>query len=207
MAGLLVLKLGGSLYESDRLGEVLPRVARAGRPVVVVPGGGPFADAVRAEHAAGRITETTAHDLAVLAMQQMGRVLSARQTGFALVDTDENLAWASRTGQPSIWMPERLTRNATTIARNWSMTSDGLAAWLAARLTKSGIFAPVVLVKSCPIPEARSAADLAELGIVDPWFPRIVAEHQLAWRVISAGDGVALDEVLGLTVDGSKATC
>ncbi len=43
----LVVKIGGSLEKSGRLGSVLSLIARATRPVVIVPGGGIFADAVR----------------------------------------------------------------------------------------------------------------------------------------------------------------
>ena len=43
----LVVKLGGSLSETGELKRWLALITRARRPLIVVPGGGAFADAVR----------------------------------------------------------------------------------------------------------------------------------------------------------------
>ena len=43
----LIVKVGGSLVENDRIGGALDIVARASRRLVIVPGGGIFADTVR----------------------------------------------------------------------------------------------------------------------------------------------------------------
>ena len=44
----LVVKLGGSLHASPALAHWLTALKRYPRPLTIVPGGGPFADAVRA---------------------------------------------------------------------------------------------------------------------------------------------------------------
>jgi aspartokinase-like uncharacterized kinase len=74
-----VLKVGGSLIEHPAelkaLCETLSLLAKKYR-VLVVPGGGVFADAVRRVYGEWRLTETTAHRMAVLAMDQYGLFLS-----------------------------------------------------------------------------------------------------------------------------------
>jgi aspartokinase-like uncharacterized kinase len=47
LSHVLVIKIGGSLAETGRLKDVLALVTEAKRPVVVVPGGGGFAQKVR----------------------------------------------------------------------------------------------------------------------------------------------------------------
>ncbi|MDX2309636.1 MAG: uridylate kinase [Hyphomicrobium sp.] len=203
----LVLKLGGSLYESGRLDGVLERVAAADVPVIVVPGGGPFADAVRAEYQSGRIDEATAHDLAVLAMQQMAILMARRAPVLRTVETEAQIGKAVAERSSAIWLPWRMARAAGDIARDWSMTSDGMAAWLARRLESVGLRLPVVLVKSCEIPQHASARALADSGIVDAWFARIVTESGPAWRVVSADDPNGLSDVLRRPIDGAHIAC
>ncbi len=73
----LVLKIGGSLAESGRLRAILRLVIRARRRVVIVPGGGPFADAVRSTQASLGFSDAAAHEMALLAMHQMAGVMIA----------------------------------------------------------------------------------------------------------------------------------
>lgn len=196
MGGPLVLKLGGSLYETGRLAGVLDLVFRAGTPLVIVPGGGPFADAVRAEHAAGRISDAAAHQLAVLAMQQMALVIADMQPGIVPVETIEEIEAALKFRRIAVWLPDRIVRAASDIERSWRMTSDGLSAWLAIALGGRARGARVMLVKSCAIPTGDSPAALAGSGIVDEKFAEVVVGSGLEWRVISADEWQALRDAL-----------
>ena len=83
---LTVVKLGGSYAFSPVLGDWLEMVARNAGHVVLVPGGGPFADAVREAQPKMGFDEVAAHHMALLAMEQYGR---------ALVSLNETLALAS----------------------------------------------------------------------------------------------------------------
>ena len=60
---MLVVKLGGSLAETGRLQAIIDIVAHATLPVVIVPGGGPFADAVRTIQPQLQIPDALAHKL------------------------------------------------------------------------------------------------------------------------------------------------
>jgi hypothetical protein len=58
------------------------------------------------------------------------------------------------------------------LPRDWTVSSDSLAAHLAARVRARTL----VLVKSCPLPETvASAAEAASAGLVDPYFPQAAA--------------------------------
>ena len=65
----MVVKVGGSLAETGRLKLVLPILAASKRPLVIVPGGGAFANKVRDLQNAIRFDDASAHRLAMLAMQ------------------------------------------------------------------------------------------------------------------------------------------
>lgn len=180
----LVIKLGGSLAESGRLRMMLAHVRRARRAVVVVPGGGAFADAVRGAQDALGISDAVAHDMALLAMHQMAAVLCDLEPRLVAAETLESMAAAWRHGRVPVWLPAKLCLGDRLIPRDWSITSDGLAARLGERL--SG--AEVALVKSCVVKKGVSAPTLARRGIVDPVFPLIVARARLRWHVLGAGD-------------------
>ena len=68
-----VVKLGGALERDGDLRAVLDTLAGAGAGrLVIVPGGGTFADLVRERQRNWRFDNGTAHAMAVLAMAQYG---------------------------------------------------------------------------------------------------------------------------------------
>nr|MBP9655021.1 hypothetical protein [Rhodocyclaceae bacterium] len=75
-----VVKLGGSLAAAAQLPRLLHELARL-PDLVIAPGGGPFADAVRRAQKERGFDDAAAHDMALLAMAQFGRMLAA-QAGF-----------------------------------------------------------------------------------------------------------------------------
>lgn len=179
-----VIKLGGSLAESGRLQSAVRIVAGARVPLVVVPGGGSFAEAVRIAQANLGFSDAAAHRLAILAMHQTAHMLAALEPRLVPVETLAGM-WRELThGRIPVWLPWKLSARDTTIPADWSVTSDGLAARLAERL--GGV--PVVLVKSCAVPRDATLLPLARSGTIDPTFVTIVERAQLNWRVLGAGD-------------------
>jgi aspartokinase-like uncharacterized kinase len=190
-----VVKLGGSLAESRRLPLILDLVADAHVPVIIVPGGGAFADAVRRAQAQYGFSDASAHRMALLAMHQTGLMLAALQPRLRPVETLAGLKRAVVGKRIPVWLPLKLVERDGRIAADWSTTSDGLAARLAERLGR----APVVLVKSCPIPKGASVAELSREGVVDPTFAAIVERARLSWHVLGVGDEDELAALLKVT--------
>ena len=83
-----VVKVGGGLLSRagafDRVTEALTAFTR-GRRVLIVPGGGPFADAVRQMFKRIKIGDDAAHWMAVLSMDQYAYALAARIGGAVIV--------------------------------------------------------------------------------------------------------------------------
>ena len=164
---MVVLKLGGAQALGGRLTDWLDAVAAHPGRVVLVPGGGPFANLVRETQARIGFDDEAAHDMAMMAMAQFGRALVSLRPGFVLADAEPALRDALARGLAPVWAPERMAREAGLQA-SWDLTSDSLSAWLAGRLKADRL----VLVKHG---EAGDAAALAARGTVDPLFPAYLA--------------------------------
>jgi len=190
-----VVKVGGGLLGKagalDLVVEALTAF-RPGRRLVVVPGGGPFADAVRHMFRRVKIGEDAGHWMAVLGMDQYAHALAARAPGAALVEQPEEIAAALVAGQLPVLAPYRWLRTADPLPHSWDVTSDSIAAWVAGALGARR----VVLIK--PAGAAAGEADAPKL--VDPLFIRTLSpgmEH----LIVTADDlgqlDVALDEDRG----------
>lgn len=191
---ITIVKLGGSLAGSAWLADWLEALARCGGRVVVVPGGGPFADVVREAQAVMGYSDETAHEMALLAMAQYGRALASLRPGFVIVDSSDAIEQALRAGAVPVWSPVAMVLAAADIAASWDVTSDSLAAWLAARLGARRL----LLVKRGALSGVSvPAADLAVQGVVDRAFPRYLAVGGPAAFVVRADDPSALAEAVG----------
>jgi dihydroneopterin aldolase len=73
-----VVKLGGSMAGAAELGVWIAALVDSTLPLVIVPGGGPFADQVRDAQKRMGFSDKAAHAMAILAMDQFGHVLLDR---------------------------------------------------------------------------------------------------------------------------------
>lgn len=133
----VVIKIGGGLLGMPgALEAVCATVGAMGRreAVVVVPGGGPFADAVRELDRTTGISADTAHWMAILAMDQYAHVLAEGIDGAALVEDAGAIAGALAAGQVAVLAPSRWLRAADPLPHSWDATSDSVAAFVAGAL-------------------------------------------------------------------------
>jgi 5-(aminomethyl)-3-furanmethanol phosphate kinase len=162
-----IVKLGGSLAHDLRLQGWLAMLAElGGGRVTVVPGGGSFADAVRTSQRHWRLADLPAHNMAVLAMAQTAHLFHALEPRLALAADEADIRRTLHAGQPALWVPMMLLRDAPDLLTSWEVTSDSLALWLARLLNAERL----VVVKACRIPAWRSLAQLGAEGVVDPSF-------------------------------------
>jgi aspartokinase-like uncharacterized kinase len=179
---IIVVKLGGSLAGSRHLVDWVGALASCGGRSVVVPGGGPFADAVRQAQAKIGFSDSAAHHLALLAMEQFGWALASLNPNFRVADSAIAIGNALRAGNVPIWSPVKMVLGCREIPASWDVTSDSLAAWLAGQ-----IGGQLVLVKhSAAFGNPPSAVDLAARGIVDQAFPRFLASSGAQASIVAA---------------------
>jgi aspartokinase-like uncharacterized kinase len=173
-----VVKLGGSLFRSDHLPSWLKLLAESDS-LVVVPGGGPFADQVREAQATWQFDDSSAHAMALLAMEQFGHILCAMQSGLVAASTPTQINDALKQGKIPVWMPCSMVLSDHRINQSWEVTSDSLAAWLCGELRAENL----LLVKSVrPEKGATSMEVLTRAGIVDSQLGRFLqAQSTKAW--------------------------
>jgi len=128
-----VIKVGGSLSRGGRLEALCQRLAELGQKhrLLVVPGGGDFADTVRHYYRRYRLSETAVHWMSILAMDQYGYLLSDLIPDSAPV---RNLAAArdiAAAGRVPVLLPFDLLRQADPLPHSWAVTADSIAAWVA----------------------------------------------------------------------------
>lgn len=127
-----LLKVGGSLYSQGTLRATAAHWAAltGEHRLLLLPGGGPFADQVRAADARLGLTESAAHWMAVLAMEQYAYLLADIIPGAVLVRTLEDAEAAGADGHAAVLAPSTLLLNEDPLPHDWQVTSDSIAAWL-----------------------------------------------------------------------------
>ena len=168
----LVVKIGGGLLETiDDLDAVLTMVAASARRcrVLVVPGGGPFADTVRAVDQRLTVGDDAAHWMAVLAMDQYAHLLASRLESGTVVHSLADAVRMLEGRKLPVLAPSRWLQDEDPLPHSWDVTSDSIAAWIAAA---SGA-RELVLVKP------RGAIG----DVVDSYFTRVLPWHVTATAV------------------------
>lgn len=188
-----VLKVGGSLSHRPRalrrLMTALEALAGPGT-LVVVPGGGRFADEVRRADRRFGLGPSSSHWMAILAMDQLAHVLCDLARSAVLVRSPEEI----RAGRLNVLAPWAWLARTDPLPHSWDVTSDSIAAWVARTLEARRL----ILVKSADGIAAagpgrrgpariRRRATPAQLGdLVDPYFGRALSGDLPCWIVNGA---------------------
>ena len=163
----VVVKLGGGLLAHPaHFDAVLAAIRDAAdeRRLLIVPGGGPFADAVRRVDRRFSLSDDAAHWMAVLAMDQYAHLITWRLAGGVLVADPGEMAATLRAARLPVLAPSRWLREADPLPHTWDVTSDSIAAWIAGEVGARRL----VLVK----PPGAAATDS-----VDEYFHRALPTH------------------------------
>jgi 5-(aminomethyl)-3-furanmethanol phosphate kinase len=197
---LTVVKVGGGVGDSalpalcTTLGELGER-----HPLLVVPGGARFADAVRDADRRFRLRAATSHRMAILGMEQFGWLLSD------LIPDAVRCADLPRVhaGRTTVLLPAALPLDQ--LPASWEVTSDSIAAWVAGRVGAGRL----VLVKGVdglfddwplrgePLPRL-TVAELAALGPggVDKYLSAVLESARFETWVIGGRDPARVVELL-----------
>ena len=188
----LVVKIGGGLLRDEgrdglrractEVNEIATR-----RPVLVVPGGGPFADAVRSVDAQVGLDEAVAHLLALRAMDQLGAMLAP------LLPTAARVTTLVPPDSLSLLVVAPAFAGRADIPPSWTVTSDSLAVLAAGAIGAE----ETVLLKPVPGVFARWPSD-------EPEVSTLTADELQALQ--DAGGGRAVDPYLPVAVRHTGVT-
>jgi aspartokinase-like uncharacterized kinase len=214
-----VIKVGGSLAgDPEKLRALCQKLSELAKKYVfmVVPGGGGFADVVRDFDKRFSLSCDVSHKMAVLAMDQFGLLLSdiiLDSRVFHLLENAKNL---SEVGIVPIFLPSRLLFKEDPLENSWHVTSDSIAAYVAARVNAEklvlitdvdGVFKSDPKTDSvATLIERLSAQQLLKLNrrtSVDRYLPKLLLDGQLDCYVVNGFFPERVEAVLA----GLLTTC
>lgn len=165
----LVVKIGGSLLARPAWPEAIAALLEAtAGPRVIVVGGGPVVDGLRAIDAAAPQPAAVLHWRAIEALGITARLVAAA-VGLPLAKSPTTTAMVVL--DAAGWM-----QNDQGLPEGWHVTSDSIAAVVAARAGGG-----LLLAKSVSPPTADLQA-LASCGWIDPHFPAVAsAAGRIGW--------------------------
>jgi len=169
MADLVVVKVGGSLFDHPGLGRGLRKWAglASGR-LLFVPGGGPAADVVRQYHHTHQPPEEFSHWLAIGMMDANGQLLQQLLTNSGEVPSITELCRQDE-------------GNSLSLPHIWKTTSDAIAA----RIAEVFKARELVMLKSIDLPTGIGWMEAAQRGLVDWTFGDVVKRSGLAVRWVN----------------------
>jgi aspartokinase-like uncharacterized kinase len=187
--GPTVVKLGGSFAFSADLGDWIAAITGCAGRAVIVPGGGPFADVVRAAQAQMGFDDRAAHRMALLAMEQYGCAIKSLHEALSFADSLDSIRRSLADAHVPVWLPTRMALGATEIPHCWDVTSDSLAAWLAGQIGAERL----LLIKHMELARGTMrAVDLAARGIVDKAFADFLAASGVPAFILGPRDHAAV---------------
>jgi aspartokinase-like uncharacterized kinase len=165
---VIVVKVGGSLYDHPRLGAKLRVYLSTFAPaeVLLVPGGGDVVEAVRKLDTLHGLGQEFSHELALMGMELTGRFLL-------------HLLGKVTDSTVRVFAPHEL--NPNDLPHTWETTSDSIAARVA--LVRRA--EQLVLLKSVDVPPGTPWEAAAARGWVDRQFPRVVAGLSFPVQVVN----------------------
>lgn len=171
---ICVLKLGGSLFDlpdlKDRLSEFLGQLTDS--RLLLICGGGRSADLVRHWDSLHQLDATTAHWLAIGAMQLNERLLCHLLPGASIVSNQEAAQQAWQQNQIPIlcaehYLQQTISKEFKPLPASWEVTSDSIAAWV----TLTWPADELILLKSMDLSADSTVASLAAVEAVDAYLP------------------------------------
>jgi len=204
----VVVKFGGSLSRGAGLQKLCRQLAGLGRQhrLLVVPGGGSFADTVRDYDKCYGLSNATAHWMAILAMDQYGYLLSdliPHSQAVRNLEAANKIAFARRV---PVLLPFDLIRQADSLPHSWEVTSDSISAWVA----KAAGAPKLVLLKDVDglysearpgegesdLLESLTLEQLANCAGVDRFLATVIPDSGLDLWIINGNEPHRLEELL-----------
>ena len=134
---ITLVKVGGSLaLYSEKLRSLCAKLSEVSKKhkMVVLPGGGEFADAVRNLDERFNLSSAVSHRMAILGMDQYGLLLSDLLPHSIALNRLENVPTTLILGKLPVFLPSNFLFSANQLENSWEVTSDTIAVYIAGQL-------------------------------------------------------------------------
>jgi aspartokinase-like uncharacterized kinase len=132
-----IVKVGGSLsLYPEKLRALCLKISEISKEqkLIVVPGGGGFADVVRCLDKSFHLSCSTSHGMAILGMDQYGMLLADLIPGSITAHKLEEIKCFFDLKKLPIFLPSHLLLRDNHLENSWAVTSDSIAVYIAGRL-------------------------------------------------------------------------
>lgn len=155
-----VLKIGGSWITNPNLTTLLKRLDKKKKgKIIIVAGGGCFADSVRFAFKKTRMSEKLANTLALKSTEIFCSYLKDINKKLFLTTNKRFKA-----NSLNVWLPSVILSKQKSFKKNWDSTSDSVAAWLSNDIKADGL----VFIKSLKkFNRVNKLGDLQKKNIID----------------------------------------
>jgi aspartokinase-like uncharacterized kinase len=151
--------------------------------ILIAPGGGMFADAVRRADARFGLGDDAAHWMAVLSMEQYACYLQDKSSAPG-TDSIEELPQGV-----SILFPYRLLKAEDPLPHSWNVTSDTIAAWVAKQIEAifikvtdvDGIFREGKLIREISTPDFTGNIE----SCIDSALPEFLQKNRMECVIVN----------------------
>ena len=214
-----VVKVGGSLAAyPEKLKALCAKLSEVSKKhkLIVVPGGGEFADTVRAIDKRFNLSPAVSHRMAILGMDQYGFLLSHLLPDSCVVNRLEKVQETLDLGKLPVFLPSNFLLNKDPLENSWDVTSDSIAVYIACQLHASRVLlvTDVDGVYTCDPKKFSDAKLISKLSAkellkmnkktsVDRFLPKLLLQLQIECFVVN---GLYPDWVEAV-LDGRDAVC
>jgi len=200
VATIHCIKIGGGLIsypdELRILMKSLDKLSKSYR-LLIVPGGGPFADTVREIYEQYKLSETIAHWMAILGMDQYGFFLSNFSKNTVITSSLNEAKELTLKNKIPIILPFRILYEEDPLEHSWDVTSDSIAAYIASLVNAEsiillkdveGIFKHDPKQEPSELIEKLDRHDFNAFEMqrcVDKHFPKILARSKIRCLILN----------------------
>ena len=213
----MIIKLGGSLIEKGRdvirfLRDYAEEKEKdkgkdSALTIIIIPGGGPFAEAVRNLTEAMSISEETEHWMAVLSMHQYGLFLANGEIEIPLVESVDEIDGA---GPICIFLPYNILKAGDCLPHTWDVTSDTIAAFVANQIGEKTFIKLTdvdgIIGEKGHLIERITAKELVEReerGCVDAELPGFLMQNKMGCIIVNGNFPKRIIDV----IEGKETLC
>jgi aspartokinase-like uncharacterized kinase len=199
-AAIHCIKLGGGLISySEELRNLIKFLDKLSTSyqLLIVPGGGPFADIVRDIYSQYNLSETIAHWMAILAMDQYGFFLSNLSENTVTTHSIDKAKELAKKNKFPILLPFWLLYEQDPLEHSWDVTSDSIAAYIATLIDAEslillkdvdGIFECDPKNKTNKLIQKLNRHDFTAFETqkcVDKYFPKVLSQSMIPCWILN----------------------
>ena len=187
-----VVKLGGSLFHEDAVKFCKSLV---GKNVLIICGGGEFANKIREYDAEMEFSDSASHKTAILCMDILGMLVADKVDGAEAVYSLEDAKKVLNDGKLPVLLPSKLFEYLDPLEHSWKVTSDSIAVYISWLLkTKilivtnvDGIYTDDPSLDGAKLIQNISAKKLLTFGetSVDENLPELLLKYKLDCYVVN----------------------